>query len=184
LLVEKDSYLLELCRYLSRSPVRAKQVQDPGDYRWSSYRAIIGKEKKPDFFFNKEWIISQFGGDQNKAVKQFENYILSCEDSPFPSEEIAGQLILGSNKFIEKIKKFLPSSKRRQDIEIPKKHSYVSRKELDEIFQKGFRSGKTRDQLIYLAFRKYDYYQKEIADYLGVHYATISRAIKKVEEKK
>jgi len=60
----------------------------------------------------------------------------------------------------------------------------VSRKELDEIFQKGFRSGKTRDQLIYLAFRKYDYYQKEIADYLGVHYATISRAIKKVEEKK
>ena len=181
--MEKDSYLLELCRYLSRNPVRAKLVNDPGDYLWSSYRAIIGKTKFPDFL-NKEWTISQFGDDKDRAVKQFENYILSGEDTPFPSEEIAGQLILGANKFIEKIKKFLPSSKRRIDTEIPKKQSYVSREELDEIFQKGLRSGRTRDELIFQAFREYDYYQKEIADYLGVHYATVSRAIKKIEEKK
>ena len=72
----------------------------------------------------------------------------------------------------------------KQNTEIPKEPSYIARKELAEIFQEGSRSGTPRDELIYQAFKEYDYYQKEIADFLGIHYATISRAIKKVEEKK
>lgn len=183
LLVEKDSYLLELCRYILRNPVRAKLVRDPGAYRWSSYGAIVGKEKCPDFL-RKEWVISQFGEDKKKAIEQFESYVSSGKDTPFPSDEIAGQLILGSKGFIEKIKKYLPKKKQKTDNEISRKQSYVARKELDEIFQKGMKSGKKREDLIYQAFREYDYFQKEIADYLGVHYATISRAIKKVEERR
>jgi hypothetical protein len=183
LLVEKDSYLLELCRYILRNPVRAKLVHDAVDYTWSSYRAIIGKERCPDFL-HSEWIISQFGENKGTAVKQFENYISSGNDTPFPSDEIAGQLILGSKGFIERIKKYLPIEKRMTDTEISKEQSYIFRKELDEIFQEGMKSGRNREEMIYRAFNEYDYYQKEIADYWGVHYATISRVIKQVEEKR
>jgi len=183
LLVEKDSYLLDLCRYLLRNPIRSKLVRRPEDYHWSSYKALIGREKCPEFL-KTEWIISQFDEDKDRAVKQFKKYIASGEDKAFPSEDIAGQLILGSKKFIDNIKKYLPGSFLKINSEIPKQQSYVSRMDLDEIFQRGFRSGRTRDDLIYMAFREYDYYQKEIADYLGIHYATISRAIKKMEEKK
>jgi len=36
--IEKDSYLLQCGRYIELNPVRANLVQDPGEYRWSSYR--------------------------------------------------------------------------------------------------------------------------------------------------
>ena len=36
IVVEKESYLLELCRYIVLNPVRAKIVNNPGKYRWSS----------------------------------------------------------------------------------------------------------------------------------------------------
>jgi putative transposase len=36
--VEDETYLLELYRYIEMNPVRATMVDDPGDYRWSSYQ--------------------------------------------------------------------------------------------------------------------------------------------------
>src|SRR5207247_381934 len=42
ILVERESYLLELCRYLVLNPVRAGIVRQPERYRWSSYRATAG----------------------------------------------------------------------------------------------------------------------------------------------
>ena len=38
-LVEADSYLLLCLRYIELNPVRAGMVDDPAQYRWSSYRA-------------------------------------------------------------------------------------------------------------------------------------------------
>ncbi len=37
------------------------------------------------------------------------------------------------------------------------------------------------DETIYIAYATYGYTLKEIADYLDVHYAIVSRAIKRVE---
>jgi putative transposase len=36
--VARESYFLELGRYIERNPVRANLVKRPEDYRWSSYR--------------------------------------------------------------------------------------------------------------------------------------------------
>lgn len=41
ILVEKDSYLLELARYVVLNPVRARMVGDAGEWSWSSYRAMV-----------------------------------------------------------------------------------------------------------------------------------------------
>ena len=38
-LVDKDAYFLEVCRYVDLNPVRASRVTQPGDWAWSSYRA-------------------------------------------------------------------------------------------------------------------------------------------------
>ncbi|MDD5266320.1 MAG: hypothetical protein PHO08_04225 [Methylococcales bacterium] len=43
ILVEKDSYLLELSRYVVLNPVRVQMVKDAADWPWSSYRATIGQ---------------------------------------------------------------------------------------------------------------------------------------------
>ena len=39
ILVQKETHLLELLRYVALNPVRAKMVARPEEYRWSSYRA-------------------------------------------------------------------------------------------------------------------------------------------------
>ena len=36
--IQAESYLLTCMRYIELNPVRATMVQDPGQYRWSSYR--------------------------------------------------------------------------------------------------------------------------------------------------
>ena len=45
ILVEKESHLLEVCRYVVLNPVRAKAVARPEEWRWSSYRGTSGMEK-------------------------------------------------------------------------------------------------------------------------------------------
>ncbi len=37
-LIQAETYLLTCMRYIELNPVRAGMVQDPGQYRWSSYR--------------------------------------------------------------------------------------------------------------------------------------------------
>ncbi|WP_289031345.1 transposase [uncultured Paraglaciecola sp.] len=46
-LVESESYLLELYRYIELNPIRAKMVTEPADYKWSSYQINgIGKQSE------------------------------------------------------------------------------------------------------------------------------------------
>lgn len=45
ILVDKDSYLPELSRYVVLNPVRAHMVDEPEDWRWSSYPATIGRQE-------------------------------------------------------------------------------------------------------------------------------------------
>ena len=41
IMVDKDEYLVSLSRYIHLNPVRAKVVQRPEDYKWTSYRAYM-----------------------------------------------------------------------------------------------------------------------------------------------
>lgn len=47
ILVEKESYLLELARYVVLNPVRAQLVVEAEEWAWSSYRAMIGQAAAP-----------------------------------------------------------------------------------------------------------------------------------------
>ncbi len=67
-LVERDSYLLELCRYVVLNPVPAGMVKQPERYRWSSYRATAGLEKAPEWL-TRAWVLGQFSSQQEKGVR-------------------------------------------------------------------------------------------------------------------
>ena len=46
-LVQTEDYLLHLYRYIELNPVRAKMIEDPADYHWSSYQINgLGKESE------------------------------------------------------------------------------------------------------------------------------------------
>src|SRR5581483_11863483 len=46
-LIQAETYLLLCQRYIELNPVRAGMVRDPGDYRWSSYRANALGQPQP-----------------------------------------------------------------------------------------------------------------------------------------
>ncbi|HQO82913.1 MAG TPA: transposase [Synergistales bacterium] len=49
ILVERDSHLLELTRYVVLNPVRSGFVRSPEEWPWSSYRAMAVFELAPEF---------------------------------------------------------------------------------------------------------------------------------------
>ena len=59
ILVEKQSHLLELARYIVLNPVRAGVVRSAKDWPWSSYRATSAQAEAPEFLAI-DWILSQF----------------------------------------------------------------------------------------------------------------------------
>ena len=56
----------------------------------------------------------------------------------------------------------------------------MTRPPLNEIFKYLYK--KSKDKAMYEAHLQYGYTLKDIAEYIGVHYTTVSRAIKKIEE--
>ena len=63
--------------------------------------------------------------------------------------------------------------------EITKKQRYVTRLPLNEIFEP--KDKKSRDQAMYEAHQQYGYTLKDIAEYIGVHYTTVSKVIKRID---
>ena len=69
--VENDSYLISLARYIHQNPVKAGMVKSAGDYKWSSYNAYVNKR---DFFnkiIDKEIVLAVFSDQVSQAEKLF-----------------------------------------------------------------------------------------------------------------
>jgi len=175
ILVDKENYLLTLCRYIVLNPVRAKIVKDPQDWRWSSYQATTGYKKIPGLF--TDWILSQFGEEKKKASRQYQAFVASGIKTESPLKEIKGQLFLGQENFIDKIKHLMSGKENLK--EITKKQRYVTRPPLNEIFEP--KDKKSKYQAMYETHQQYGYTLKDIAEYLGVHYTTVSKVIKIIE---
>lgn len=60
-LITEQPHLLGVARYVPLNPVRAKIVERPEDYEWSSYRATAGLAPAPRFL-TTGWILSQLQG--------------------------------------------------------------------------------------------------------------------------
>jgi len=182
LIIEKESYLLELCRYIVLNPVRAGMVKRAGLWNWSSYKSTVGMAA-PQECLSTEWILSQFGDDKKMASRNYRDFIEERDiESDGFQQEVKGQIFLGSNQFIEMMDKRFSGLKAIK--EIPRTQRYAARPSLEKLFaeQKPLEKDEV-DGCIYEAYALYGYRLKEIADYLEIHYSTVSRAIKKIESK-
>lgn len=183
ILVEKESYLLELSRYIVLNPVRAGIVSQPEEWPWSNYCAIIGKVKKPEFLII-DWILSQFSLDKKKAIEEYKQFVISGYNTEFPHNELVGQIILGSEGFLKKVNSHLSQESKDNMQEVPREQQLSLLPQLDEIFQEEVRKGTPRDNIIYMVYYDYNFTMKEIGEYLGLHYTTISRVINRCEKNK
>ncbi len=71
ILIENDSYFLELSRYIYLNPVKARLVQDPAMYRYTSLREALGKE--PLHFLDQD--VLRLIGDTENSRKNYQEFV-------------------------------------------------------------------------------------------------------------
>jgi len=168
--VEKDSYLLELCRYIVLNPVRVKSGTDLSSWKWSSYRATAGLLAVPEFL-STDWLLEQFRKHRRVAQKRYREFVRDGIANR-PWVELKGQIYLGSDEFIER---HTVTVKVKDLKEIPRAQLKAIKPPLERILAKDRETG------IAEAYREHGYRLQEIAAHLGVHYATVSRKLKKMD---
>lgn len=184
ILVEKETHLMELCRYIVLNPIAAKMVDSPLDYRWSSYKYTERAIKKPDFLFT-DWLLDQFSSKRKIARKLYKEFVAEgCKENGYtPWKSVIGQIILGSDKFVNEIEERI--TEKNTTKETPKFQRHLGRPPLPELFLPiDLKDKKKRNEVIKIAHFSYGYTLKEIADIAGVHYTTISRIVNFKELKK
>ena len=134
ILVDKDNYLLELSRYIVLNPVRAGMVKGPREWQWSSYKETTGYGKGISCL-TKDWILIQFGRKREESETRYKEFVREGIKAESPWKEVRGQLYLGDENFINRIKKLIRSKETLK--EIPRIQRYITKPSLEDIFKHG-----------------------------------------------
>ena len=111
-MVDANSYLLELVRYIHLNPVRAGMVKNPEEYSWSSHLAYLGKEIVP--CLTTDWVLEQFGETEAKARDAYRNFVLhgltEGHRPEFHGKGREDSRLLGDDSFLDKCLSRLPGA--------------------------------------------------------------------------
>lgn len=105
-IVQRETYLMNLFRYVALNPVRAQLVDHPANWEWSSYRATVGSRPVPAFLSIEE-VLGFFGSDHGKASQDtFAEFVLrGSSDYDSAVDRIrSNERILGDKEFKATIK--------------------------------------------------------------------------------
>lgn len=104
ILVEADEYTLELSRYIHLNPVRIGIINDPGDYKWSSFQEYVGKRKIPDWLAT-EFILKYFDKSEPAAQKKYSQFVeeMIGKEHESPLQQMVASTMLGTPKFVAAI---------------------------------------------------------------------------------
>lgn len=105
ILCDKESYLLELTRYIHLNPVRARIVKDPKAYPWSSYPAYLRMAAVESL--ETGLVLGMLGKQKAKACRAYERFVLDAiEEGRRPDfYNCREQIFLGDDRFVEEGKK-------------------------------------------------------------------------------
>jgi len=100
-LIQSETYLTQVSRYIHLNPVNAKMVNIPEEYEWSSYPSFLDITKKADWLLCDD-TLSYFGDNTDSStIKRYQNYINQGVDNEFLKQ--SNSAILGSKEFIKSI---------------------------------------------------------------------------------
>jgi len=133
ILIEAENYAKELSRYIHLNPVRAKIVENPEDYRWSSFREYITAGMLP-CWLRTNLILGYFSESNRLARKQYYRFVLERTNAAKtnPLDDVCFSTLLGSKEFIARIKnEFIDVAK--QDRDLPQLRALRNRPPFDLI---------------------------------------------------
>ena len=188
ILVDIDEYAKELSRYIHLNPVRAKIVETPEEYEWSSYPAYTDKQKPAKWLY-RDFILGYFGQKLSTAQKGYQEFVnaLVRQEYDSPLDEVVSSTLLGSADFIAFIKDNFLSAK-KPDRELPALKELVKINSIQDIFEKVelvFNKDKVmaRNVKMYLCQRYTGKKLKDIGLHFGIGESGVSQACRRVAQK-
>jgi REP element-mobilizing transposase RayT len=176
ILVDKHSYLLEVARYIVLNPVRASLVRSAVEWPWSSYRAMIGYAESPSCL-TMDWILSFFGERRLEAIERYRQFVAEGQGQPTLWRHLKGQVFLGRDEFVDEVLALIETD--RELSEVPSSQRRPPPLDLSHYR----RQNSNRNSAIYEAYRSGGYTMKELGEYFGLHYATVSGIIRNHKSK-
>jgi REP element-mobilizing transposase RayT len=172
-LVGRESHLLELSRYVVLNPVRAGMVADAAAWPWSSYAAMLGRELAPEWL-EVDALLLMFGRHRAESVAAFVDFVRAGVGLPSVWEGLRGQLYLGSDEFMAQMQARAQAAGTLN--EVPRLQRRPLTKPLAD-----YEAEHPRHEAMALAYASGDHSMQAIAQHFGVHYATVSRAVRRHE---
>jgi len=195
-LIEEEGYFLEVSRYIHLNPVRAKIVERPEQYAFSSYRGYVRRRQAVECVCY-ERVLGEFGRDAGTARRAYGQFVRAGIDEPprSPFREAIGGLLLGSDAFVARMGRLL--GQRPTDAALPQLNKLRPRPSLERIIETAaehfggdpsqWRPGRRVDHAgraaaAYLARRRFGYSAREVADALGYRsHGGVTTALARIE---
>ena len=169
LVVERESHLLELARYVVLNPVRAGMVVAAEDYPWSSLRATAGLSAVPSWLTPRE-LVARFG-----SRSRYLEFVREGVGAGSPWTARRGALV-GSEEFVERLAGRLDL--KAAELEFPRKERLAHRERLEALFPPAVaRDRALRNDRIRELTGSGRYTAAEIGRHLALHYSTVSRIV-------
>lgn len=178
-LVDGDAYFREVCRYIVLNPVRAGLVSHPRAWPWSSFAGTAGEGPVPGFL-TVDLVLALLGPASRVAAAR--RYVKFVEDGlRLPADtvdEIRARSGGGGRACVAEL-----AAKGREVAghrEIPRVQRFAGRPTLERLFA-GVTTRAERDARAAVAVTEHGYTMREVAEHLGRHYVTVSRALARAD---
>ena len=171
ILVDKESYLLELTRYVVLNPVRAAMAKHPVEYIWSSYRAMVG-EVPPPGWLATDGLLAQFSRRRVDARRKYARFVVEGISAGSIWAELHQQIYLGDAKFVARMQR--KGKLLGDELSIPHAQRRPPTQSIAAIAAKH----PERNEAIIAAYSTGAYSYREIAEHFGLHLATVGRIIR------
>ena len=195
ILVDGDTYLLQLVRYIHRNPLRSNIISDLDDYKWSSHGGYISRAAKWNWLY-KNFILSMLSSKKTDQIRSYRRFVRlnDSEEMIQVFESPRWPPFIGGTQFLDWIKVTFFEKKREKEVpdsvHLAPSLSRIKAVVCDNydipeaILQKARRgvSNKPRDVTIYLARMIRQEGLREIGTKFGLsNYSSVSSAIERVK---
>ena len=182
ILVDRESYLLTLCRYVELNPVRANLCKTAADWPWSSYAAHAGLTATPDwldtdglhgFLLGHDVSHTQ---DRQRAAQRYAALVASAPALQIWPEGLRRQIFLGDENFVLHMQALM-AAPRVDDKDIPKPQRLLTHKPL----QRWLDEATSREEGLFKAHARGGLSMTAIGQALGLSVSRVSRLIARYE---
>jgi REP element-mobilizing transposase RayT len=182
ILVDREAYLLEVCRYVELNPVRAGTVKQPDAWRWSSYRAHVGQVPTPQWLDTDglhAYLLERAvdgTADRRRAAQRYAALVASAPEVRLWDDALRQQIYLGDEQFVMRMQTLAARQHRPADERSVREVPKAQRRHPGSLAH-WLQACASREEALYRAHVESGLTMSALAAELGLSVSRVSRLI-------